>query len=365
MNTRRAVLSAEPVGAAEYAQIEQAFARLLDTRRDFLLLQGEAILALEAATRGLGGPGFRVLNVVTGPDGSALGAWFRQSGALVEELAVPFDRAVSAEAVATALARGGHDLVSVVHAEAATGAVNPLAEVAARAHAAGALVFVDAVASLGAEPLDIDGCELDLVVVSAQKALAGPTGVSAVVVGPRAWERLEANPAAPRQSILSLLDWREGWLLPGRRVLPLIPHHVETRLLAEALELGASEGLARVVARHAAARSASRRGLRALGLAPWVESERAAASVATMLRVPDGLDPALLLEATQSCGLGAILGPAPATLSDRCLRINHTGARAAPEPVVSALVALGSGLRRLGRQADLGGAVTAALADER
>jgi len=165
-----------PVGPEEYAEIERAFARLLATERDLVLLQGEAILALEAAARSLGRPGARVLNVVTGPYGATIGDWFRQAGADVEDLVVPFDAAVTAEATAAALGSGGHELVSVVHAEAATGAVNPLAELASLTHQAGALLVVDAVASVGAEPLEIDAWQLDLVVVSAQKALAGPTG---------------------------------------------------------------------------------------------------------------------------------------------------------------------------------------------
>ena len=41
-----------------------------------------------------------------------------------------------------------------------------------------------------------------------------------------------ANPAAPRESVLSLLDWRENWLRPGRASLPVTPHHLETRALA-------------------------------------------------------------------------------------------------------------------------------------
>ena len=353
-----------PVGAEEYAEIADRFSRLLATERDFLLLQGEAVLALEAAARGLGRPGSRVLNLVTGPYGAALGDWFRQAGASVDELVVPFDSAVGAEAVVEALGSGGHDLVSVVHAEAATGAVNPLAAIAAAARAAGALIFVDAVASVGAEPLEIDAWGLDLVVVSAQKALAGPTGASGVVVGPRAWQRLEDNPTAPRRSILSLLDWREAWLGSERRVLPLIPHHVETRLLGAALEAARREGIAAIIARHAAARDASRRGLRALGVEPWVADDRAAAAVATTVRLPANLSAPALLDALGRSGIRSTLASAPGPLAPRALRIGHSGLRARPEEVIAALAALAFGLRAVGIETDVGSAIEAALALE-
>ncbi len=68
------------------------------------------------------------------------------------------------------------DVVSVVHSEAATGATNPLDEIAALARSKGAISVVDAVASVGAEPLEIEAWALDITVVSAQKALGRAGG---------------------------------------------------------------------------------------------------------------------------------------------------------------------------------------------
>jgi len=152
-----------PVSAAEYAEVERKFAKLVGTRQDCILVQGEAILALEAAARGLGGPGVHALNIVTGPYAALFGDWLRQTGAEVDELAVEFDRAVSVEHVREALSRSDVELVSIVHAEAATGVVNPLREIAEVVREAGALIVVDAVASVGADPLAIDewGARLD------------------------------------------------------------------------------------------------------------------------------------------------------------------------------------------------------------
>ena len=354
-----------PVSAAEYADVERKFAQLVGTRQECILVQGEAILPLEAAARGLGGPGVRALNVVTGPYAALFGDWLRQAGAEVEELVVEFDRAVSVELVRNALSRAGEiDLVSIVHAEAATGVVNPLGEIAEVAREAGALIVVDAVASVGADPLTIDELGLDLTVLAAQKALAGPTAASAVVVSERAWERLEANPAAPRRSILSLIDWKEHWVDTGRETLPVIPHHVETRLLGLALDRALAEGLDAVVARHGAARDACRRGLRALGIEPWVQNDREATAVATTVRVPAGVSPGAVLDAARRVHPDALslpIGAAPGVLSSAALRINHTGRRATLTDVVAALGVLGLALRDLGAEVDLADAIQAAL----
>jgi aspartate aminotransferase-like enzyme len=327
------LLELGPVEAAEYAAIEDRFASLLGTRHDLIVLQGEAVLPLEATARGLARPGSRAINIVTSAYGANFGDWLRQGGATVVDITVPFDRAVSVEQVARELeGSGGADIVSLVHAEAASGVVNPLREIAALAHAAGALVVVDAVASIGAEPLEIDDWALDVVVVSAQKALAGPTGVSAVILAARVWEQLADNPSAPRHSLLSLLDWREQWLDSGRTTLPVIPHHVELRLLGVALDRAAGESLNGVIARHRHAADVSRRGLETLGLIPWVAESAQAAGIATTFRTPADRAPAELLAALD-LEPRWLVGLAPAAPTE-ALRINHMG-RDATEPAVA------------------------------
>ena len=81
-------------------------------------------------------------------------------------------------------------LVSISHVLWTTGAVMPVARIAAIAHARGALVVVDGAQAAGAIPVRFDDLGADLYAVPAQKWLLGPEGMGALVVDPRQVQRL-------------------------------------------------------------------------------------------------------------------------------------------------------------------------------
>jgi len=79
------------------------------------------------------------------------------------------------------LAGGPPALVSVMLANNETGAIQPVAEAAESAHAAGALLHVDAIQALGKIPFDLASTGADLLTLSAHK-LGGPKGAGALVL---------------------------------------------------------------------------------------------------------------------------------------------------------------------------------------
>lgn len=74
-------------------------------------------------------------------------------------------------------------IVSVVHASNVLGTVNPVGEIARRAHAVGAVVVVDAAQSVSRLPVDVQTLDVDFLVFSGHK-MYGPTGTG-VVYGKR------------------------------------------------------------------------------------------------------------------------------------------------------------------------------------
>jgi len=297
--------------------------------------------------------------VITSPYGRVFADLLRSRGTVVHDIAAPNDRPIRVQEVADALTRWpGIGAIAVVHAESLTGIVNPLPEILELAAAHGALTVVDAVASAGAEPLDIDALGIDVCVVGPQKGWGGPVGVSVLTVSDRAWTSMRSNPASVRNSVLSLLDIRERWLEPGRRRVIGTPPPLELTALEAALDRLEREGIDAVVERHRIAGHAVRDGLQAMGLSLWVADERDACSVATPVRMPDGIDSADVLRRLREV-YGLELTPGTGDLTGVAVRVDHMGINASLLYSVSALAALGSALRDLGARVDLGAGVEA------
>jgi cysteine desulfurase/selenocysteine lyase len=81
-------------------------------------------------------------------------------------------------------------LVGVTHVANALGTINPVAEIAASAHAAGALVLVDGAQSVPHMPVDVQALDIDFLVFSGHKML-GPMGIGVL------WGRREILEAMP------------------------------------------------------------------------------------------------------------------------------------------------------------------------
>jgi cysteine desulfurase/selenocysteine lyase len=195
-------------------------------------------------------------------------------------------------------------LVSLVHISNALGCCNPLDQVIPAAHAAGALVLVDACQSLAHKPIDVAGLDVDFLVGSSHK-LCGPTGMGFL------WARealLEAMPPflGGGEMIQDVFLDHSTWAV--------LPHKFEagTPAIGEAVGMGAAIrylqaiGLEAIQAweaqltRHLFERLQAIEGVRVLGPTPEHQPDRGA--LATFL--VDGVhanDIAALMDASGIC----------------------------------------------------------------
>jgi cysteine desulfurase/selenocysteine lyase len=104
-----------------------------------------------------------------------------ESGVGITVVAARPDGTVTAGDMIAAL-RKKTRMVAMVHASNVSGALQPVAEVAAAARTRGILALVDAAQSAGAVPIDIPSLGVDLLAAPGHKGLLGPQGTGFLYV---------------------------------------------------------------------------------------------------------------------------------------------------------------------------------------
>lgn len=301
-----------------------------------LFLPGTGTSGMEAAVVNLIEPGDLVVAGVAGYFGARLAEVAARQGAAVHRVEAPWGETIPAAALAAELARHQRvDAVLMVHAETSTGVHQPLEEISALAHQAGALLIVDAVTSLGGVPVEVDGWSVDACYSCSQKCLSAPPGLAPITFSPAALARIAARRAPCRSFYLDLEQHLRYWG-PERMYHHTAPSNLGYALLEGLRALG-EEGLENSFARHRENHLRLRAGLEKLGLR--YIPERSLPHLNAVL-IPAGVDDLAVrrrLLAEHSIEIGAGLGP----FKGKAWRIGIMGASSTRENVDALLAALG------------------------
>ena len=317
----------DPVFQERFRETERMVAELFRTEQDVVLMQGEAVLGIEAAARGVVRPGMKCLNLVSGVYAKWFGDWLRAYEAEVVEIEVPYDEALDPAQVREELERHGEiEFVALVHSETPSGVENPLAEIGPiatqrggpglRRRRLGGRRHRAADRRLGSRPRRRRPAEVP----------RRPARDVALRVSDDAWAAIERNPNAPRGSFLSLLDWRETWIEGGRVKYPYTPSVSDVNGVHAAVGECLDEGLDELIARHAAAARACREGVKAMGLELWPRSEDDAANCVTAIRCPEGAEVKPTLAHIRE-RYGVMLSGGYGELTEQLFRLGHMGPR--------------------------------------
>ncbi|WP_084491382.1 pyridoxal-phosphate-dependent aminotransferase family protein [Sphingobium ummariense] len=338
-----------------------------------MLVDGTARAAIEASLVSLVTPGDTVLVVNFGRFGLLLQEILARVGAIIETVDAPWGETVPLDSIASAIERTAPKIVATIHGDTSTTMAQPLDGLGELVDAAGALLYVDATATIGGMELTSDRWGADIVTGGLQKCLGGPSGSAPITISTAAADHIftrrhveagiraagTTDGAGPRIGsnyfdLAMIMDyWSEKRL----------NHHTEaTSMLYAARECARimlGEGMEARYARHASAGRAMTAGLRAMGLTLFGADATRMTNV-TGVYIPDGVDGerirTMMREAFE-IEIGTAFGP----LAGKIWRIGAMGYNAARHKVLITLGALEACLRREGFSLPAGAAVDAAM----
>ena len=356
-------------------QVMALYRPIFDTQNQWtMLVDGTARAGIEAALVSLVAPGDTVLVVNFGRFGLLLTEILSRIGARVETVEAPWGEVVPIDAIAAAIDRVQPKVVATIHGDTSTTMAQPLDGLGALCAAAGALLYVDATATIGGMAIAADRWGADIVTGGLQKCLGGPSGSAPITISDKAAALIQARKHV--EAGIRRDDIRDG---AGPRIgsnyfdLAMIMdywsdkrlnHHTEaTSMLYAARECARimlAEGLDARYARHEAAGRAMTAGLRAMGLTVFGDDAHRMTNV-TGVFIPDDVDGErvrTMMRKAFEIEIGTAFGP----LAGRIWRIGAMGYNAMQHKVLITLGALEACLRREGFALPAGEAVTAAMA---
>jgi alanine-glyoxylate transaminase/serine-glyoxylate transaminase/serine-pyruvate transaminase len=275
----------DPQFLALMDEVQERLRRLFGTHNALTLpLSATGSAGMEACLVNLLEPGDTIVVGVAGVFGERMCDVAARAGARVTRVDAEWGQALSAQAMAAAIAEAKPTAVAFVHAETSTGVLQPVEPIARAAREAGALLILDCVTSLGGLPLALDAWGVDAAYSGTQKCLSCPPGLSPISFSPRAVERVLARKTRVQSWYLdvSMLSRYYGSERVYHHTAPISMIYA----IAEALRIVAEEGMPAREARHRAAAAALIEALAPLGFTPLVDAAVRLPTLTT-LRLPE------------------------------------------------------------------------------
>jgi aspartate aminotransferase-like enzyme len=312
--------------------------------QDTLILQGEGVLGLEAAVVCSINPGDKVLVLENGPFGKWFGDYVQNAGGKPVYFHEEPNKCFEANAALEFIEQNADaSALTMVHCETPAGLLNPPGEICRKAKSLGILTIVDCVASLGGAEFLPDAWGVDIAIGATQKCLSSTAGLTPMLVSKFAWKKIERKKNPIRISYLSLLDWKESWLVSKK--FPFTPFTNEVYALSAALDEILEEGLENVLRRHGEMSRLVRDRGHEMGLKLWPLEERFCSPSVTTFSLPDGRDEAQIIDEMAN-RYGILIGGGYRELKGKLVRIGHMGYQANYPFVSATMDALESILHR-------------------
>jgi alanine-glyoxylate transaminase/serine-glyoxylate transaminase/serine-pyruvate transaminase len=204
----------------------------------------------------------------------------------------PYGKPIDAEEVRKVSKGRNIKMIGFAQGETSSGVVTQVDPLRKVADECGALLVVDTVASLAAEPLHVDKQRIDICFSGSQKAISAPPGMSPITVSPRAEEVFRNRKSKVQSWYFDLSTAMNYW---GKdRLYHHTPPISLIYALREAMRIVMEEGLETRWERHKQNQLALIAGVEAMGLKLLVEKPEDRLVTVTAVMIPAGIDDAKL-----------------------------------------------------------------------
>jgi alanine-glyoxylate transaminase / serine-glyoxylate transaminase / serine-pyruvate transaminase len=278
--------------------------------------------------------------------------------AKVIRVEAPYGRTVDPQDVLRAGKGRKIKFVGLTHGETSSGIVQRIEDYRKAADELGALLVVDAVATLAGMPLNVDRQGIDICFSGAQKAISAPPGMAPITVNERVEKLMQARKEPVRSWYFDLTPAMTYW---GKERLY---HHTPPITLIygmrEALRLVLEEGLEARWERHAQNQQALAAGLEAMGMELFVKNPADRLITVTAVHIPDGIaDKTVRQHLLDEFNIEIAGGFGP--LSGKIWRVGLMGYSCQKWNVIRFLAAMEKILLDLGMRLPAGAGVAAAI----
>ena len=322
------------------------------TKQNVFILTSSGTGAMEAAVTNILSPGDEALVIRGGKFGERWGEICEAYGIKVIPMDSPWGKPLDLKHLSEKLSQNPRIKAGFsTLCETSTGVTFDIQGIRKTIGQSGALLVVDTISGLCAEPFAMDEWGVDVTVCGSQKGLMLPPGLAFIAFSARALEAAHSSKILKYYFSLKLVQ--EAWEQTDTPFTPAISLIIG---LAESLKRIQSIGLDRLIATHKTQTQAIRNALTALGLELYTDPACASNAV-TAARVPSGINGKDLLKKLRD-QYGVILAGGQGELSGKIIRVASMGA-IGPTEIRAGLTALEQVLDQMGWKPKQPGAVGA------
>jgi len=290
-------------------QVQALYRQVFETQNEqTFLINGTARAGIEACLTSIVRPGDTVLSPIYGRFGHLLNEIAMRAGANAVSIDTEWGQIFTPDEIEAALKQHKPSVLAISQGDTSVTMKQPLGDIASLCKRYGALLYVDATATVGGNSLPVDDWGIDIVSAGLQKCLAGPPGSSPITFSDEVAQRVldrkhteagirpagvvDADGPIIQSNYFDLAMLMDYWS-PAR-----LNHHTESASMLyaarECARVLLEEGIVACCARHQLTSRALRAGLSAMGLELFGDEAHRMDNV-TGIHIP------------KSCGDGAAL----------------------------------------------------------